>query len=118
MELARLADNCFGQWFMNVRGCVMTVPSTRSCIVIVALSTCAIFGATAPASAEPNALVSPNPYPASIFTPVLRDDPRDAAARQDRTLPARLQRQVINYPTAEAPGTVIIDTPNTHLHLV
>jgi lipoprotein-anchoring transpeptidase ErfK/SrfK len=33
-------------------------------------------------------------------------------------LPARLKRQVVNYPTREAPGTIIIDTPNTYLYLV
>ena len=31
---------------------------------------------------------------------------------------SRLQRQVVNYPTHEAPGTIIIDTPNTVLYLV
>jgi lipoprotein-anchoring transpeptidase ErfK/SrfK len=33
-------------------------------------------------------------------------------------LPARLQRQVVNYATREAPGTIIIDTPDTYLYLV
>jgi lipoprotein-anchoring transpeptidase ErfK/SrfK len=33
-------------------------------------------------------------------------------------LPARLKRQVVNYATREAPGTVIIDTPNTYLYYV
>src|SRR5215475_11069768 len=33
-------------------------------------------------------------------------------------LPARLKRQVVNYPTKEAPGTIIIDTPNTYLYLI
>ena len=39
---------------------------------------------------------------------------------EDRSveLPARLRRQVVSYPTREAPGTVIIDTPNTYLYLV
>ncbi len=32
--------------------------------------------------------------------------------------PARLRRQVVDYATAEAPGTVIIDTPNTYLYFV
>ena len=32
--------------------------------------------------------------------------------------PARLRRQVVAYATAEAPGTVIIDTPNTYLYFV
>src|SRR5262245_32306343 len=33
-------------------------------------------------------------------------------------LPARLRRQVVSYQTREAPGTIIIDTPNTYLYLV
>ena len=32
-------------------------------------------------------------------------------------MPARFQRQVISYSTREAPGSVIIDTPNTYLYL-
>jgi lipoprotein-anchoring transpeptidase ErfK/SrfK len=33
-------------------------------------------------------------------------------------LPARLRRQIVSYPTREAPGTIIIDTPNTYLYYV
>jgi lipoprotein-anchoring transpeptidase ErfK/SrfK len=31
---------------------------------------------------------------------------------------ARLRRQIVNYTTPEAPGTIIIDTPNTYLYFV
>jgi lipoprotein-anchoring transpeptidase ErfK/SrfK len=40
----------------------------------------------------------------------------DAAAPYE--MPARLRRQVVNYATREAPGTIIIDTPNTYLYYV
>jgi lipoprotein-anchoring transpeptidase ErfK/SrfK len=33
-------------------------------------------------------------------------------------MPARLKRQVVSYATREAPGTVVIDTPNTYLYYV
>ena len=33
-------------------------------------------------------------------------------------VPARLRRQIVSYTTREAPGTVIIDTPNTYLYYV
>jgi len=33
-------------------------------------------------------------------------------------LPARLRRQIVGYATREAPGTIIIDTPNTYLYYV
>jgi lipoprotein-anchoring transpeptidase ErfK/SrfK len=32
--------------------------------------------------------------------------------------PARLKRQIVSYAGAEAPGTVVVDTPNTHLYFV
>jgi lipoprotein-anchoring transpeptidase ErfK/SrfK len=35
-----------------------------------------------------------------------------------RELPARLRRQIVSYATREAPGTVVIDTPNTYLYYV
>jgi lipoprotein-anchoring transpeptidase ErfK/SrfK len=34
------------------------------------------------------------------------------------TTPQRFKRQVVSYATHEAPGTIVIDTPNTHLYLV
>jgi lipoprotein-anchoring transpeptidase ErfK/SrfK len=33
-------------------------------------------------------------------------------------LPARFRRQIVNYPSREAAGTIIIDTPNTYLYYV
>ncbi|HXX52061.1 MAG TPA: L,D-transpeptidase [Xanthobacteraceae bacterium] len=33
-------------------------------------------------------------------------------------LPARLQRQVVDYRSVEAPGTIIIDTPHTYLYFL
>jgi lipoprotein-anchoring transpeptidase ErfK/SrfK len=33
-------------------------------------------------------------------------------------MPARLRRQIVSYATREAPGTIIIDTPNTYLYYV
>lgn len=39
-------------------------------------------------------------------------------ADEDVQLDPRLQRQVVNYASNEAPGTVIIDTPNTFLYFV
>jgi len=48
--------------------------------------------------------------------------PVQAAPSQDEgtvvEIPARLRRQVVSYSTREAPGTIIIDTPNTYLYYV
>ena len=42
----------------------------------------------------------------------------DDASDDTAELPARFKRQVVDYRTNEAPGTVVIDTPNTYLYLV
>jgi lipoprotein-anchoring transpeptidase ErfK/SrfK len=41
-----------------------------------------------------------------------------AVESEDDVLPDRLRRQVVNFDTREAPGTIIIDTGNTVLYLV
>jgi lipoprotein-anchoring transpeptidase ErfK/SrfK len=85
----------------------------------------AAFGALAigavafsgPASAAPLQLFPFVMTPEQSAPPVVQSAPsedEDATAE----LPARLKRQIVNYPTREAPGTIIIDTPNTYLYYV
>lgn len=41
------------------------------------------------------------------------------ADQQDATeIASHLRRRIVNYPTREAPGTIIIDTPNTYLYFI
>ncbi|MGY3488559.1 lipoprotein-anchoring transpeptidase ErfK/SrfK [Bradyrhizobium sp. USDA 4011] len=56
--------------------------------------------------------------PTEAVQPPVQSMPQ--AQDEDRSveLPARLRRQVVAYPTREAPGTIIIDTPHTYLYLV
>ena len=56
--------------------------------------------------------------PTEAVQPPVQSMPQ--AQEEDRSveLPARLRRQVVAYPTREAPGTIIIDTPHTYLYLV
>ena len=42
----------------------------------------------------------------------------DQSSDENAQLDPRLQRQVVNYATAEAPGSVIVDTPHTVLYFV
>jgi lipoprotein-anchoring transpeptidase ErfK/SrfK len=42
----------------------------------------------------------------------------DEGVSEDAQLAPRLQRQIVDYRTKEAPGTIIVDTPNTYLYLV
>ena len=39
-------------------------------------------------------------------------------AASDAALPANLRKQIVTYTTREAPGTIVIDTPNTYLYYV
>jgi len=42
----------------------------------------------------------------------------DAVPQDQDNVAPRLQRQVVRFPTREAPGTIVIDTPNTALYYV
>jgi lipoprotein-anchoring transpeptidase ErfK/SrfK len=57
-----------------------------------------------------------------IMTPPAEPALQVALPSQDEgsaiEMPARLRRQVVSYATREAPGTIIIDTPNTYLYYV
>jgi lipoprotein-anchoring transpeptidase ErfK/SrfK len=63
------------------------------------------------ASANPFFLFAP-------FEPTQRAPVERAMPGSGEQAPAHLRRQVVDYRTHEAPGTVIIDTPNTYLYLV
>jgi lipoprotein-anchoring transpeptidase ErfK/SrfK len=85
----------------------------------------AAFGALAIAIAFSSpAAAAPLPlFPFFLPQPQFEQAPPPVAAapREEAEhfeLPARLRRQVVNYYGREAPGTVIIDTPNTYLYLV
>jgi lipoprotein-anchoring transpeptidase ErfK/SrfK len=79
--------------------------------------------ATPSLRAQPLSLAPFDYGPRAPFDRVLRDPPRDpwindGAAGETAMLPPQLRRQIVDYATREAPGTVIIDTPNTYLYYV
>jgi lipoprotein-anchoring transpeptidase ErfK/SrfK len=66
---------------------------------------------------------SPLPLFPFLMTPEQSAPPPvQAAPSEDEgsvvEMPARLKRQIVSYPSREAAGTVIIDTPNTYLYYV
>jgi lipoprotein-anchoring transpeptidase ErfK/SrfK len=70
-----------------------------------------------------SAAAAPLPlFPFVMSPPAQSAPPVQAAPSEDEgsvtQLPARLRRQIVNYATREAPGTIIIDTPNTYLYYV
>ena len=92
-------------------GIVMhTISFFRSAAALVVIAAATSFAATA--SASPFfPFGPPNQSAPMVQAPV--DESDDTAE-----LPARFKRQVVDYRTNEAPGTVVIDTPNTYLYLV
>ena len=63
---------------------------------------------------------APQPYQPSIYQPYQAVPERAAPSEEQDAveMPARFRRQTVSYATREAPGTIIIDTPNTYLYLV
>lgn len=70
-------------------------------------------------SAQPLAL-APSLRAPTLFDRVIREAPYEAVEEESGSveIPAHLRRQVVAYPTREAPGTVIVDTPHTYLYYV
>jgi lipoprotein-anchoring transpeptidase ErfK/SrfK len=56
--------------------------------------------------------------PVESAPPQVQQAPQSEDEGTATELPARLKRQIVSYATREAPGTVIIDTPNTYLYYV
>jgi lipoprotein-anchoring transpeptidase ErfK/SrfK len=91
---------------------------TRGAAVALGALAIGAFAFTASANAAPLQL-----FPFTLTPPVESAPPQLQATPQNEDgvvteLPARLKRQIVGYATREAPGTVIIDTPNTYLYYV
>jgi lipoprotein-anchoring transpeptidase ErfK/SrfK len=76
----------------------------------------AAFALTASAQAQP-LNYAPLPSQPAAFQEIL---PQERMAEPRETAPTAddLRRQIVTYPTREAPGTIVVDTPNTYLYLV
>jgi lipoprotein-anchoring transpeptidase ErfK/SrfK len=93
-------------------GIVMhTISLFRSAAAVVVIAAATSFAA--PVSANPFLPFAPPSQPAPMM-----QAPSDEGTDDTAELPARFKRQIVDYRTAEAPGTIVIDTPNTYLYLV
>ena len=52
------------------------------------------------------------------FEPFLSDSVIDDETDLRTVVPDQLRRRIVNYPSTQAPGTVVVDTPNTYLYYV
>jgi lipoprotein-anchoring transpeptidase ErfK/SrfK len=78
-------------------------------ITIARTGAFALFAAATLWSAPVSAQSMPMPY----YAPTATATSDDAAE-----VPAQLRRQTVSYSGPEAPGTIIVDTPNTYLYYV
>jgi lipoprotein-anchoring transpeptidase ErfK/SrfK len=84
----------------------------------IALATGIGLSSTA-AFSQPLALFEPSYRAPAPYDRMMREPPAAAEPRQEAgALPAHLRRQIVSYTTREAPGTIIVDTPNTYLYYV
>ncbi len=98
---------------MNTNVTRATVASAIGAAIVMAT------GAFCPVSAQTQLLAfateqSDSPVDRAIIPPPAASAETNIPA----DFPARLLRQVVDYPTSEAPGTIIVDTPKTYLYFV
>ncbi len=71
--------------------------------------------AVPPAPLPPSgAAAAPQASPTVVAALPPEDQPEQGPRKE---LPPQFRRQLVDYPTTEPPGTIIIDTPNTYLYL-
>jgi lipoprotein-anchoring transpeptidase ErfK/SrfK len=103
----------------------MCGPARRARVASLAVATTLFCGSSA--LAQPLALNDSRGFPGLFFQQILPDRsvPREPyyattppADESAAVVPSHLRRQVVAYPTREAPGTIVIDTANTYLYYV
>jgi lipoprotein-anchoring transpeptidase ErfK/SrfK len=92
--------------------------NTRRAAVALGALAVGVFAFSGSAGAAPLSLFPFIMTPPVQAAPQLQAQPQVDEDGVAIELPARLKRQVVSYATREAPGTIIIDTPNTYLYLV
>jgi lipoprotein-anchoring transpeptidase ErfK/SrfK len=91
--------------------------------VLLTASLAALVAAFVPSTSQAQLVLpffAPAPAMESHMPPQMQTAPRATAPSDDEddALPARLQRQVVDYPSREAPGTIVVDTPHTYLYYI
>jgi lipoprotein-anchoring transpeptidase ErfK/SrfK len=71
-----------------------------------------------PDAPRPPAAVDAAPSNQGTAVASLPPDIRPEQPEEHAELPPQFKRQIVNYPSNEPAGTIIVDTPNTYLYLV
>jgi lipoprotein-anchoring transpeptidase ErfK/SrfK len=70
---------------------------------------------SADAFSQPLALFAPGQQSPVPYDRMMREAP---PVERESVAPTHLRRQIVAYATREAPGTIVVDTPNTYLYYV
>jgi lipoprotein-anchoring transpeptidase ErfK/SrfK len=100
----------------NIHGFKLNTRCTVAAIGALVISVFAFSGSAAAAPLQLLPFITISPMEQMRPPPLVVQPPRDVGTAIE--MPARLKRQIVSYATREAPGTVIIDTPNTYLYYV
>jgi lipoprotein-anchoring transpeptidase ErfK/SrfK len=95
--------------------------SSGNKIAMARIATLAMLACSAAANgavAEPLPLAEPTHRTTPIFDEVMHDQRSVQRPTEDTQADPRWRRQIVDFSTGEAPGTIIIDTPNTYLYYV
>jgi lipoprotein-anchoring transpeptidase ErfK/SrfK len=94
----------------------------KSAVSLAALIAALALSAPAQAQSQFSFLAPPQQMQTAPqqIAPQAQDDAQfdQQPGSEDEQLDPRLQRQIVDYPSREAAGTVVIDTPNTYLYYV
>ena len=95
----------------KIHGMSLTIAATLAAVA---------FFQTGQASADPLGFASPFNFGRgeTVFAPAMRQLPQETDDGLTSDIPARLHRNIVDYRTSEASGTIVIDTPNTYLYYV
>jgi lipoprotein-anchoring transpeptidase ErfK/SrfK len=80
--------------------------------------TAALITPLAPASAQQSAFADPSVQPPAAFGRMAPQPEAEDEIEARSEMPSHLRRQIVSYATREAPGTIVVDTPNTYLYYV
>ena len=100
---------------------MITISRVKTVVAVATFVAATAVSTTAFAANPFEALFGIQPQPQVPQQATAYADPNTAYAdpnEDDGELRADLRRQVVSYPSNEAPGTIIVDTPHTYLYYV
>jgi lipoprotein-anchoring transpeptidase ErfK/SrfK len=114
--ITNIPNNSIAFWRAHVAASEKVFHFLQNTAMALVIGTAVCWSTTA--QSQTLAMTSESNAVASIFREVMPNRGAHSDADIDGQTTARLRRQTVQYVTAEAPGTIVIDTPNAYLYFV